>query len=258
MCLVIAQSEGNAQIDHEVFRARLKLAAGGPLNAWLDTIGVRNTVYSALSRDAVPGADTLVKISVASGRSIDWLIGLRDDDTTQGVASAYLRRAVNQSPSHPSDGDTDSGLGSEFVYVNRYDVRASGGNGWFTSEENVVGRYAYQRDWWERNIKAAPADCAIIDCDGRSMEPDINDGDPILIHLKDCGLNADAVYVFRLGERLLVKRLQLLPHGKINVISSNKDDYPPYQIDQAALQSPETGSVIARVFGIPGGFRWIR
>ena len=246
------------EIDHHVFHERLKIAAGGPVMAFLDRVGVRSTVNSALQREAVPGASTLAKIAAASGCSIDWLIGIRDDDTTRGVASAYLRNTVGESAAVPYLHDPDASSGSEFVFVRRYDVRASGGNGHFVSEENVIGRYAYQRDWWERNIKAAPSDCAIIDCDGRSMEPDVNDGDPILINLKDKGLNTDAVYVFRLGERLLVKRLQLLPEGKINVISSNKADYPPYQIEQAMLQSPETGSVIARVLGVPGNFRWIR
>lgn len=246
----LAQSRSNAQIDTELFRSRLKEVAGGPLNAWLIKIGVRDTVYSALSRESVPGAETLAKIAHASGRSIDWLLGLRDDDSIKGIVGHL--RGVNEPPTAPYINE------DEFVYVKRYNVRASGGNGEFICEENAVGRYAYERDWWHRTMPCEPADCAIIYCDGRSMEPDILDGDPIMLTTADRGLRTDAVYVFRLGERLLVKRLQFLPGGKINVISSNKEDYPPYQIDQETLESPERGAVIGRVFGVPGGFRWIK
>lgn len=188
-----------------------------------------------------PSRSFIIAIARACGITVQWLATgegpMRIDEAPEGLVP-----------------ESDP----EFVYVKRYNVRASGGNGEFICEENAVGRYAYERDWWHRTMPCEPADCAIIYCDGRSMEPDILDGDPIMLTTADRGLRTDAVYVFRLGERLLVKRLQFLPGGKINVISINKEDYPPYQIDQETLESPEQGAVIGKVFGVPGGFRWIK
>ncbi len=288
MWLVIAQSENIAQVDSEVFRERLKIAAAGPLTTWLDSIGLKDTVYSALSRKSAPGPEVLVRLARASGRSIDWLLGLVDENDPRGVVGPYLRslgeqampnglgvdslkgkiirspeelaRVLGDATVLTTGGDRASYIteDAEFVYVKRYNVRASAGDGQYFTDENVVGRYAYQRDWWERHMPCPARECGIIECDGRSMEPDIFDREPILIHLADKGLNTDAVYVFRLREKLLVKRLQLLPDGMINVISSNKENYPPYQVHQSVFENPYDGAVIARVLGVPGDFRWIK
>ena len=40
----------------------------------------------------------------------------------------------------------------------------------------------------------------------------------------------DGLYVLRLNENLLVKRLQLMPGGVVNVISAN-EAYPTFEID---------------------------
>jgi len=285
---VVAQSDNIAQVDSEAFRDRLKLAAGGPLTTWLDGLGLKDTVYSALSRKSVPGPEVLVRLSRASGRSIDWLLGLVDTSTSspsldgprlpiatskglrQALAGKVIRtpeelQSLIGEPGSPGATrlSTDSPIppyiegDSEFVFVRRYDVRAAGGKGEFISDENVIGRYAYQREWWERNMRTAASKCAIIDYVGDSMEPDLHDGEPLMIDLSDNGMAADAVYVFRLDERLLVKRLQWLPGDLINVHSSNAR-YPAYQVSMEALQSPERGGIIGRVLGVPGEFRWIK
>lgn len=266
---MVAQSTNIAQVDSELFRERLKIAADGPLTTWLEGLGLKDTVYSALSRKSVPGPEVLVRLSMASWRSIDWLLGLTDiTDQVRGPEGAIRKLdAANGRKAQESDEGRQYAAGGrrpytpddgEFVFVRRYDLKVSAGEGGYFTDEHVIGRYAYQREWWMRNMEFSAADCAIIECDGRSMEPDIYDREPMLIHLADKGMSADAVYVFRLGSRLLVKRLQVLPDGLINVISTNKENYPPYTISQDVFNDPEAGAIIARVLGVPGDFRWIK
>ena len=57
----------------------------------------------------------------------------------------------------------------------------------------------------------------------------LNDGDTILINHGDT-TPRDGLYVLRLNENLLVKRLQLMPGGIVNVISAN-EAYPSFEIN---------------------------
>ena len=61
------------------------------------------------------------------------------------------------------------------------------------------------------------------------MEGVLNDGDTILINHGQT-TPRDGLYVLRLNENLLVKRLQLIPGGIVNVISAN-EAYPTFEID---------------------------
>ena len=61
------------------------------------------------------------------------------------------------------------------------------------------------------------------------MEGVLNDGDTILVnhaHTAAC----DGLYVLRINDNLLVKRLQLIPGDIIRVISAN-DAYPTFEIN---------------------------
>lgn len=57
----------------------------------------------------------------------------------------------------------------------------------------------------------------------------LNDGDTILINHSHT-VPRDGLYVLRINNNLLVKRLQLMPAGMINVISAN-EAYPTFEIN---------------------------
>ena len=66
------------------------------------------------------------------------------------------------------------------------------------------------------------------------MEGVLNDGDTILIALTE-HIRRDGLYVLRIHDNLLVKRLQLMPGGLINVISAN-EAYASFEINPTAMQ----------------------
>ena len=76
------------------------------------------------------------------------------------------------------------------------------------------------------------------------MEGVLNDGDTILINHGQT-TPRDGLYVLRLNENLLVKRLQPdTPVGIVNVISAN-EAYPTFEID---LKNPtDDVAIIGRV-----------
>ena len=88
---------------------------------------------------------------------------------------------------------------------------------------------AFRRDWIENYVTRNTKNLSVISVKGDSMEGVLNDGDSILINHGET-TPRDGLYVLRINENLLVKRLQVMPGGIINVISAN-DAYPTFEID---------------------------
>lgn len=102
---------------------------------------------------------------------------------------------------------------------------------------------AFRRYWIENYVTRDIRNLSVISVKGDSMEGVLNDGDTILINHGQT-TPRDGLYVLRLNENLLVKRLQLIPGGIVNVISAN-EAYPTFEID---LKNPtDDVAIIGRV-----------
>lgn len=90
---------------------------------------------------------------------------------------------------------------------------------------------------WLRSMTASPvSELAVIRVEGDSMAPTLNAGDDILVDLADGhdGLR-DGIYVLRVDENLMVKRLAIHPVGrKVTVQSDNPayGDLPDCRLDE--------------------------
>ena len=122
----------------------------------------------------------------------------------------------------------------DLVQVKRYDVRVAAGHGAFVLGEDVVGSVAFRREWLQaRGLNAR--NLALVDVIGDSMEKALREGDIVLIDLSQTAIVSGKAYVIRLGDELLVKYLQHLPGGLIQVFSENSTIYPPFTIDEKSL-----------------------
>ena len=83
----------------------------------------------------------------------------------------------------------------------------------------------------------------VISVKGDSMAGVLNERDNILIN---CGKNkpGNGLYVVRIGNDLIVKRIQSMPGGKLLVTSAN-EAYAPFEID--AHQEYEDIAIIGKV-----------
>jgi len=86
---------------------------------------------------------------------------------------------------------------------------------------------------WLRAQGLDPARLSTIAVAGDSMEPTLRDGDEILIDAAS-GTMRDGVYVVRLEDTLLVKRLELRPGGAAALLSDNPA-YRPIECSAADL-----------------------
>lgn len=215
-------------VDPAVFRARLIQAIGHEnLYAWAAQSGVGVGVLQTIEkRGSIPKAETLAQIRDATGKSIDWLLGLDE---------------INAPPS--SDASSPR---NEFVYIPRYDVKASGGTGhWIGDEATARFTMAFRRHWVENYLRADPKNLSVLRVTGDSMSPLFIEGDNILINHAQTDVR-DGIYVIRLDSQVLVKRLQRMHSPHIRVISENPA-YPPYEVPLNDIHDQRGFDIVGRV-----------
>lgn len=110
---------------------------------------------------------------------------------------------------------------SDFVFVPKFDLAASAGNGLLVHDESVVDHLAFKRDWVQRSLGLDPACLALIDARGDSMCPTINSGDLLLLDTRQGQVRSEGVYVINLNGALLVKRIRIKLSGIVDVVSDN-------------------------------------
>lgn len=101
------------------------------------------------------------------------------------------------------------------------DVRAAAGNGAINGTEHADDALMFKEDWIRLELGARPQDLCLIRVSGDSMEPTLRAGDVILVDHRACRPDREGIYILRLDEMLLVKRVQALPGGVIKVSSDN-------------------------------------
>ncbi|MEP2987611.1 MAG: S24 family peptidase [Parasphingorhabdus sp.] len=112
------------------------------------------------------------------------------------------------------------------VQVKQMNLGASAGPGSLADDE-LSGAMAFGPKWLKR-LGSDPAKLSLISVDGDSMEPTLYDGDDIMVdHGAAETTLRDGIYVLRMDDVLLVKRLAVGPSGKISVRSDNPQ-YPDW------------------------------
>lgn len=136
--------------------------------------------------------------------------------------------------------------GADYARIPLYDVRAAAGFGAVVEQEQVIDSLAFKREWIERALHANPSDLYLIYVDGESMEPTLRPGDVILVNSRSAqAVPRDGIYVMRMDDTILVKRLQRLPGRRVKVTSDN-NAYESFELD---LDNGHTDnvSIIGRV-----------
>jgi phage repressor protein C with HTH and peptisase S24 domain len=126
----------------------------------------------------------------------------------------------------------------DWVEVPRLPLGASAGPGAFALEEQPVDAFRFSTRWL-RSQGFDPAMLSAIAVAGDSMEPLLRDGDEILVDRTPRPLR-DGIHVIRVGDALMVKRLQSGLPGLLVLESEN----PAYRSIELP---PEDVAVIGRV-----------
>ncbi|HYX47988.1 MAG TPA: S24 family peptidase [Sphingomicrobium sp.] len=115
------------------------------------------------------------------------------------------------------------------VSVNRHPVRVSAGPGAVVIEELGKPYFAFDERWLKGLTASRPSSLSIVQVEGDSMAPTLNAGDEILVDLGD-GIERlrDGIYVLRIDDAVVVKRLALNPMGRRATVQSDNPAYPDW------------------------------
>ena len=132
--------------------------------------------------------------------------------------------------------------GVGLVAVPRLTLGASAGTGAFDQDEAATGALAFDARWL-RALGGRPDMLSIIGVDGESMAPTLRHGDDIMVDRSDGeGRLRDGIYVLRMDDALMVKRLALTPRRARISIRSDNPLYPTWEdVDPADI------SIVGRV-----------
>lgn len=117
-----------------------------------------------------------------------------------------------------------------FTRIPLYDATASAGKGSYVLDESTNDSLIFKKEWIHNELHNSPGNLYLINIEGESMEPSLRPGDVVLVDHSDNTAKRDGIYVLRMGDALLVKRLQRLP-GDIIKASSDNPAYEPFNID---------------------------
>jgi Peptidase S24-like len=114
---------------------------------------------------------------------------------------------------------------SDVIMVPRLAVGASAGPGALDADDAPLGQIGFETRWL-RQLSANPKALSVIQVSGDSMSPTLVDGDDILVDRADGAERIrDGIYVLRVDDSLIVKRLTINP---VQLSFSVRSDNPAY------------------------------
>jgi hypothetical protein len=113
--------------------------------------------------------------------------------------------------------------------VKRHPVTVSAGPGALVNEELGKPFFGFDERWLKALTPSQASNLSVVRVEGDSMAPTLNAGDDILVDRGDAAERLrDGIYVLRIDDALLVKRVALNPVGRRVTIQSDNPAYPDW------------------------------
>lgn len=130
----------------------------------------------------------------------------------------------------------ETGAATGLISVKRHPVSVSAGPGAIVSEEQGRAYFGFDERWLKALTATPPARLSIVRVEGDSMAPTLSAGDDILVDLGDAADRVrDGIYVLRVDDAVVVKRIALHPMGGTVTVQSDNPaypDWPDFNIDK--------------------------
>ncbi len=210
-----------------VLRMRVCAAEVGSVSALAKKAGLSQGGIRRYFSGGEPTRPQLIAIAGAAGVSVEWLATGKESE-----------------PSH-STRDADYDFFDEYALIPRYDIEVSAGAGTVVDAEHELHRMAFRREWLRRE-GLQEAHLALVSAKGNSMEPTVSEGDILLVDVSQETVRDDSIYVLRVEDDLVAKRLQRDWEGGFWVRSDN-DHYKDQHVSE---ESAKRLQVVGRVVWI--------
>lgn len=174
----------------------------------------RAAVSLAKRKDAVP-ARWILDLSASYGLNPLWL------ETGKGMPRPEAALAAMEEEE------------SAYLEVPKVRARLSAGGGSFETESQVEGYYSFRADWLR--MRGNPNNMVLMEVMGNSMEPEIKEGDMVLIDESRTDVLSGSIYAVGVEDTVMVKRVERLP-GTL-VLRSDNMDYSPIHLSGDELNN---------------------
>ena len=141
--------------------------------------------------------------------------GVNPDWIETGKGEVFLK--------HASKGN----LEPEHIIVPKVKARLCAGDGSFETDPEINHYCLFQREWLRHKGQADKM--VLMDIFGNSMDPELKNGDTVLIDGSEKDILAGLLYAIGINDTIMVKRVEKYP-GKLMLRSDNKE-YAPIMID---------------------------
>ncbi len=173
----------------------------------------RAAVSLAKRKDSVP-ARWILDLSARFGLNPLWL------EQGEGVP-----RAGADSPAEDES--------AYFEQVPKVRARLCAGGGSFETDGQVEGYYSFRSEWL--HSRGNPANMVLMEVIGNSMEPEIKEGDMVLIDQSRSQVLSGGIFAVGVEDTVMVKRVERLP-GTL-VLRSDNVDYSPIHLSGDELNN---------------------
>jgi phage repressor protein C with HTH and peptisase S24 domain len=200
-----------------------------------------NTLAKYETEARVPDAELLLRACEIYGVEEAWLLSGRGE-MRPGSADRLIQRAYGVGGSSSRHAETPAPEGYELVAA--YDIAASSGHGAYpAAEEEEKEPLAFPRALLRRLASAGVDKLVVVFNRGESNEPDIFDGDAMLVDRGVERLADDAFYVFRHDDALMVKLIERLLDGRVALKARN----PGYREEILSKEEAARLTIFGRV-----------
>lgn len=223
---------------------------------FLEDVNIENFQIGNRLRKQLEGALTFAKAAEIAGVTPKtmqrWLKG---ESSVDVGAVVKICRAIGVNPffiftgMSDESGDWETALPPAKVGEKRVpirDVSASAGHGIEIFEEKPRHWITFSLEWLM--ALGEPEAMEIITVEGDSMEPELRDGDQVMID-RSQRQTKDGMFVVLVDDRLFLKRLRVRGRNKAELVSANQN-YPPFEVtipDEDDDVAQDGAAIVGRV-----------
>lgn len=233
----MSTTETTAYFEMVMGRLKKQLAVNSD-SGLASLLGISAPAYANRKRAGSIPYEAIIRVGVQEGLDVGALFGPEGPPVT----GPDLQAGEPRPPFTP-----DEDPFADFELIERKGILGAAGP---AGAENVIlqkrGALAFRRAWLRyKNVTAR--ELIVVDIDGDSMEKTLFHRDTVVFR-EQAELTGDDIYLFLLEGRLFVKRLSYRPGVGIEVISDNRDHYPPITLSEKEAE--------AQQFQVKGRFLW--
>jgi phage repressor protein C with HTH and peptisase S24 domain len=203
-------------------------------------VGVSQQAVMELESGRAKGTKHTAKFARALGQDPLWLE--TGDGRMREPAKAKRQARAEAHEAFPELAD--------YERIPLFDMRSVAGRHALANTTSAIGFELFASAWLRQLSPSPFSQLAVLAMSGDSMEPTLGHGDHALVDTAQVNLRREGIYVLRLEDTLLIRRVSMHPATMRVTIAADNARYQPYtDLDPDALEALGRVIWIGRVLG---------